>query len=221
MTQTLRRSDSEIKSAVVDELEWTPSVDSTHVGVAVDEGAVTLSGEVGSYLEKLMATKATQRVHGVTAIAQEITVRTPWSEINDSDIAREAGEALERAIDVPDSVKAVVHDHVVTLTGTVAWHYQRSAADRAVRYAKGVTSLLNLVKILPVSMVSEVKSSITSALVRNARVETRNIRVTTEAGGVVTLHGTARSWSERGEAEQACWAAPGVTEVVNDLRIEY
>lgn len=81
MTQTVRRSDSDIKSAVVDELGWTPSVDSTHVGVAVDDGAVTLSGEVGSYPEKLMATKAAQRVHGVTAIAQEITVRTRWSEV--------------------------------------------------------------------------------------------------------------------------------------------
>ncbi len=43
MTRTLRRSDFDIKSAVVDELEWTPSVDGTHVGVAVDDGAVTLS----------------------------------------------------------------------------------------------------------------------------------------------------------------------------------
>ncbi|MCW2723066.1 BON domain-containing protein [Pseudonocardia sp.] len=51
MSQTLRRSDSDIKSAVI------------------DDGAVTLSGEVDSYPEKLMATKAAQRVHGVTAIA--------------------------------------------------------------------------------------------------------------------------------------------------------
>jgi osmotically-inducible protein OsmY len=148
-------------------------------------------------------------------------LRTRWSEVNDSDIAREAGEALDRAVDVPGSVKAVVHDHVVTLTGDVDWQFQRSAADRAVRYAKGVTSLLNLVKIRPAVMVSGVKSSITSALVRTARLESRNIRVTTGAEGVVTLHGTVRSWAERREAEQACWAAPGVIEVVNDLHIEY
>ena len=152
MTQTLRRSDSDIKAAVVEELGWTPSVDSTHVGVAVDGGAVTLSGEVGSYPEKLMASKAAQRVHGVTAIAQETTVRSRWDEVDDSDIAREIGEALERAVDVPDSVKAV--------------------------------------------------------------------RVTTQAGGIVTLHGAVRSWADRHEAEQACWAAPGVTQVVNDLLID-
>lgn len=69
-------------------------------------------------------------------------------------------------------------------------------------------------------MPSGVTASITSALVRAARLESKNIRVTTEVGGVVTLHGAVRSWADRHEAEQACWAAPGVTEVVNDLLIE-
>jgi osmotically-inducible protein OsmY len=52
MTQTQQRSDAQLKDAVVDELEWTPSVNSTHIGVAVDHGAVTLSGEVDSYPAK-------------------------------------------------------------------------------------------------------------------------------------------------------------------------
>jgi osmotically-inducible protein OsmY len=55
MTQTLHRSDAELKTAVDDELAWTAGVDNAHIGVAVMDGGVTLSGEVDSYPEKLRA----------------------------------------------------------------------------------------------------------------------------------------------------------------------
>ncbi len=220
MTWTPIRSDADLKTAVVDELGWTPSVDSTHIGVAVDHGAVTLSGEVGSYPEKLLAGKAVQRVHGVTAIAQEITVRAMGG-TNDSDIAREAGEALARAVDVPESVKASVHEHMVTLSGVVDRRDQWVAAERTVHHTRGVTGVLNLVTIRPVAMASGVQAAITAAFVRNARLESRNIAVTIAAGGLATLEGTVRSWAECRDAEEACWAAPGVMDVVNRLQIEY
>lgn len=219
MTRTSKKPDADIKTAVVDELCWTPGVDSTHIGVAVDDSAVTLSGEVASYSEKLLAAKAVQRVHGVTAIAQEITVRVNGG-VNDSDVAREAGQALDRAVDVPESVKAAVTQHLVTLSGVVSWHYQREAAERAVRHSNGVTGVLNLVKIRPAAMAADVKAAITSALVRNARLESKHITVTTDVDGTATIEGTVRSWSERRQAEQACWAAPGVMDVVNHLRIQ-
>jgi hypothetical protein len=44
-------------------------------------------------------------------------VRNRGGPANDADIAREASEALARAVDLPDSVKAVVHDHFITLSG--------------------------------------------------------------------------------------------------------
>jgi osmotically-inducible protein OsmY len=136
MTRAQRRPDAELKAAVVDELQWTPGVDSTYIGVSVTDGAVTLSGEVESYPEKSLAEKAVQRVRGVTAIAEEITVRDTWGAA-DTDIAREAGEALQRSVDVPDTVRATVHGRVVTLSGVVEWQYQRAAAARAVRHLKG------------------------------------------------------------------------------------
>jgi osmotically-inducible protein OsmY len=124
MTETLHRTDAELKTAVDDELGWTPNVVATHVGVGVNHGAVTLSGEVGSCPERHDAVKAAQRVRGVTAVADEMTVQTVWANTSDTDISREAADSLDRAVDVPDgSVKAEVADHVVTLTGNVAWHF--------------------------------------------------------------------------------------------------
>ena len=220
MTQAERRSDAELKAAVVEELGGTPSVNSTHIGVAVTDGAVTLSGEVESYPEKSLAEKAAQRVRGVTAIAEEITVRHTWGAA-DTDIAREASEALQRAVDVPDTVKATVHGHVVTLSGVVAWQYQRAGAARAVRYLKGVLDVLDTVTIRPTAAVADIKAAIGAAIVRNARIENQHITVATGPGGVVTLEGTVGSWAERRQAEHAAWSAPGVTGVIDHLRIDH
>jgi osmotically-inducible protein OsmY len=62
---------------------------------------------------------------------------------------------------------------------------------------------------------------ITAALVRSAQSEGRRTTVTADSAGVVVLDGTARSWSERRDAEHAAWSAPGVADVTNRLRIRY
>ena len=40
--------DLELKQLILDELEFEPSVDPAHIGVAADKGVVTLSGHVKS-----------------------------------------------------------------------------------------------------------------------------------------------------------------------------
>lgn len=203
----------------MDEIRWTPSINSARIGVAVDHGSVTLSGEVDSYPERLLAEKAALRVRGVTAVAEEVTVHNTWGARNDSEIAVEATDALERAVDVPsDSVKAVVRSHHITLSGEVPWHYQREAADRAVRYVRGVFGVSNSISVKPTVTPVGLKTAITAALVRNAQLEGSAITVTTD-GGHITLEGAVHSWAERRQADTAAWSAPGVTNVSNHLRI--
>jgi osmotically-inducible protein OsmY len=221
MTQTQHRPDTELKNAIVEELNWTPSVNPTHIGVAVNHGAVTLSGEVDSYPEKLHAGEAALRVRGVTAVAQEITVRSEYGALTDVDIARSAAEAIDRSIDVPaGKVKVSVHDHTVTLTGSVPWHFQHDSAARAVRYLKGVHDVVNIITIKPTASATGIKTAINAALLRNAALDAQHTTVTTDPAGTVTLAGTVQSWSERHHAEQAAWGAPGVTAVINKLIIK-
>lgn len=217
----MHRTDNDLKTAVVDELRWTPQVNSAHIGVSANDGAVTLSGEVDSFPEMRLAARVAERVHGVTAIAQEITVNSTWNGITDTDIAREAGDAIQRAIDVPETVKVAVHDRVVTLTGAVGWHYQHEAAERAVHYIKGVRAVANQIRIVPKPSTVDIKKGITAALVRNAQLDGRDISVTTDSEGLVTLEGSVGSWAERRQAENASWAAPGVTGLVDHLKISY
>lgn len=221
MAQTPHLTDAELKAAVTEELAWTAGVNDTNIGVAVDHGAVMLSGSVGSYPERRLAENAAVRVRGVTAVAEEITVRSGWNAVNDSDIARQAGEALDRAVDVPDgAVLATVHEHTVTLSGQVSWNHQRKAAERSVRYIKGVVDVYNAITIWTAASATNIHTAISAALVRSAKFTGNHIAVTTDTAGVVTLEGAVPSWAERREAEHIVWSAPGVTGIHNHLRVQ-
>jgi osmotically-inducible protein OsmY len=222
MTQTHHVTDHELMTAVVDELAWTPSVIAHGISVDADRGVVTLSGQVDSYPQKQQALRAALRVLGVTAVADEIVVR-PATSHEDADIARMASAALERTIVIPmGSVKASVREKVITLTGALAWQYQRSAAHDTVASLPGLVGINNLIVLEPPIIASpeKAKSSITAALVRNARIDARRIHVEVN-GSRVTLTGTVTSQVEGRQARRAAWSTPGVTEVDDRLTIAY
>ena len=212
--------DTQLQSSVLAELKWRPSVDSAHIGVTADDGIVTLTGQVQHYTEKLAAENAAKDVLGVKGIANDIKVEPEGSlKQSDKDIATAAIAALKWDYEVPDGkVKVVVNDGWITLDGTVDWQFQRDAADRCVRYLRGVVGVTNEISIKPSAKWIDVKIKIEDAFRRNADLDARRISVVT-SDGRVTLTGTVRSWSERDAAVSSAWAAPGVTRVEDDLVI--
>lgn len=137
-------SDMQLKKHVEDELSWEPSVDAAAIGVGVKNAIVTISGHVTNFAEKHAAEKAVMRIHGVRALANELEVRLPAdSGRADEDIARAAAFALAWNSSIPkDRIKIQVSHGVVTLEGTVDWHYQVVAAGFAVEHLLGVKGLL-------------------------------------------------------------------------------
>lgn len=214
------KTDSELKRDVENELKWEPSVNEAHIGVSVKDGVVTLSGHVPSYGEKYGAEKAAKRVYGVKAVADELDVKLPGSsKRTDEDIAAACVNALKANYSVPDEkIKVVVNNGWVTLEGQVEWQYQREAAHNAVRYLTGVTGVSNSITIKPSISPKDVKDKIVAAFHRWADIDARRIDIEARDGKVI-LRGNVRSWVEREEAQQAAWAAPGVTAVENDLMV--
>ena len=213
-------SSMELQRRVLDELDWEPSIDAAHVGVTVNDGVVTLTGSVSTYAEKMTAEQATKRLVGVKAVANDLEVRPTFpSQPNDTEIAQAVIRALEWDVSIPhDLIKARVAKGTVTLEGEVKFWYQRQAAVNAIRGLKGVQGIVNLISIRAVPKATDVKSRIESAFRRSAEIDAGRIEVDT-SNGKVTLRGRVRSWAEREEAENAAWAAPGVTMVDDELKV--
>ena len=217
---TFMRDDKDLQTDVMRELKWEPSVDSAGIGVAAHQGSVTLAGHVGSYAEKVAAVKATRRVYGVRAVADELSVEFPSQHLyDDIDIAERIAHLLEWSATVPTgSVTAEVTKGFVTLEGKVDWQFQAEAAEKLVRGLMGVLSVRNLVVVKPRPHNKEVMAKITEALHRQAQVDARRIWLESTDGTVI-LHGQVASWNEAETARKAAAAAPGVTKVESHLAI--
>ena len=213
-------SDKTLKQAVEDELEWEPSIDAEHIGVTAEDGVVTLTGHVGSYAEKFTAEKATKRVKGVRAIAQEIEIRFPNDKkTSDDQIAKRALDIIAWDSTIPnDMVQLKVQNGFITLSGQVDWYYSRDDAESAIRRLAGVKGIANDIIIKPRAQALDIKHLIETALQRNAEVEAGSIKVSV-LNGRVTLDGKVKAWYERDLAERTAWSAPGVISVEDHINI--
>lgn len=215
------KTDSQIQAHVMQELKWDPSVSHEHIGVAVSDGIVTLSGTVPTYIEKTAAEKTAQRVAGVRAVVEKIEVKLPGShKRDDQDIAKALVTLFQWNVQVPDDlIKASVENAWVTLSGRVEWDYQRKAAENCAKGLTGVNGVTsNIVINSRVAQPEAIKQRIEDALKREVHREAQHISVDVH-GDKVTLSGNVHSFAEMESAKWAAWSAPGVTSVENKLHV--
>jgi osmotically-inducible protein OsmY len=222
MKLNIKRTDTELKTDVLAELKYEPSVKVTDIGVLVKDGVVTLNGYATSYSERWHAVCAAKRVAGVKGIADDIEVKLPDSLLrNDGDIAGAAANQIRWSTMIPsEKVRTTVREGRITLEGEVEWWFQKNAAQEAVQHLAGVKGVNNLITIKPTLAPAAVETAIKSAFERNALLDAKKIHAET-SGNKVVLRGKVRNWAERDEAERAAWAAAGVSSVDNQLTLEW
>jgi len=222
MVSTVDKSDTEIKTDVLAELQYEPSVKVTDIGVLVQDGVVTLNGFATNYGEKWNAVRAAKRVAGVRAVADDIIIKMMDSQYrSDGDIALAVANRMDWSTLVPKgAVEISVKDGRVTLEGQLDWWYQKHAAENALLHLAGVKEVTNLITLKPTETPADLDTSIKSALERNYLLEARKIQVETR-GNKVVLRGTVRNNDEREEAERVAWAAPGGYSVDNQVKVQW
>lgn len=203
------------------ELLWEPALNGTQIGVSVNQGIVMLSGVVDTYYKKVLAEKATKKVSGVKAVAEEITVSVRGGKTHtDVDIAKAVVNALEWNSSIDDSkIKVQVENGEVTLDGEVEWNFQKISAQKAVENLAGVRHIINNLHVKNRVVVNDVKQKIALAFLRHATLDSDKIKVEV-VGDKVILSGTVRSFAEKRDAERTSWSSPGVMHVENNLEID-
>jgi osmotically-inducible protein OsmY len=159
-------NDMELPDAVVAELDWDPSIDTSRMNVAAKGGAIALTGAVTSYPQKWAAVQAAERVYGVKAVADDIQVVLPKShavphlagvrkvtngirvrprtEPNVAEVKHRIAEALGRMADLDaHSIRISTNDGKVQLQGSVRSLAERRIAQHAAEAAPGVTTVEN------------------------------------------------------------------------------
>jgi len=220
------KSDLKIWEDVIEEIRWDPQLTKVapQIGVAVKDEVVTLSGMVDYYSQRIAAENAAQRVAGVKVVAVDIDVQghLPSESTSDPTI----GEAIRNALTWhsgvnEDLIDIKVDNGWVYLEGTVHWDYERKAAERAIENIKGVKGIINKVTIKTKNTdARDVKKHISAAFHRSATVDAGNISVSV-LNNTVVLAGKVRSWVEKKQAEDVALSMPGVTDVRNNLEIDF
>lgn len=214
------KTDPQIKQDVVTELKWDPEIKEELVGITVHHGAVTLTGHVPTYRQKVAAKEAAKRVANVKAVVDNIDVRLDSEmQMSDEGLAERIANVLRWNVSGPaDNVKAEVKCGVVTLIGEVPQQHQRSSIARSIEHVRGVRNIVNLIFVKPPVALTDVRQRIKDALQRHADIEASKIDVVV-VDGTVTLSGTVESLVEMDRVEDAAWAAPGVSKVVDNLSV--
>jgi osmotically-inducible protein OsmY len=218
MTATMNER---IRREVLDEFQWQSHLAGSRIGVAVDDGVVTLTGTVDSYAKKYAAQEAAHCIRGVTDVANQLEVKVAEEHArSDTEVAHAVRHALEWDVMVPDSrIESSLNEGWVTLDGTVDLWREREDAEAAVRQLAGVRGVSNRIKVGPPSIAaSDVCRTIEQVLARRAHRETDAIDVRIH-DGVVALDGEVRSWAEKRAILGAVAHARGVKGVDDRIRI--
>jgi osmotically-inducible protein OsmY len=219
------KSDNQIRDDVIDELQWDPQISEPEaIGVAVQDGAVTLTGHVSTYAEKLAAARAATRVYGVKAVANDLKVKLSGSPRDDTDIARAIAHVLEWNVQIPEGrVRARVENGWVTLEGEVDYEFQRHEVERMVRNVRGVIGVANSIMVRPAASLDKpavrpetIEAVIEEAFKREAEVDARHLKVEV-SDHTAKLYGHVHSLKEANAAAAAAAAAPGIAKVESHL----
>lgn len=139
------RTDADVARAALHALEWHSLVPQDTVKVEVENGWVTLTGEVGWAYQAASAEQAVHPLVGVTGVTNRIAIR---QHAKATDIRRDIAAALTRhAQREADHIAVAVDGHVVTLSGKVASLAEREAAVGTAFCAKGVARVVDRLEV--------------------------------------------------------------------------
>ncbi len=221
-------TDSERLERVRAALAADPIVGSYRLGAHVHTGVVTLLGQVRSLDEERAAIRVAERVPGVRQVVSALRVGPiapagePLPITDDALLLSDLNDAIARAGVTVYEDATYVRDGVAHLRGRVA---NRAALERALdaaRHVSGLRAIRNELIVMADPSSQDPNEALLGRVVEALREDPRiNPSQITPlvAGGVVVLTGQVDSVEDYNAAMEVVAHVPGVTNVVNEIRL--
>jgi osmotically-inducible protein OsmY len=136
-----KKNDNNLADEIVHSLKSKWDIPDNKIKVKVENGWITLDGELHWNYQKQTAVRSINSISGITGITNNIVIK---SEIHDGIEKKDIELALLRNWAIDDSdIKVSVEDNVVNLSGKVDSWYQKDEAGRIAWNAPGVSKVRN------------------------------------------------------------------------------
>jgi osmotically-inducible protein OsmY len=143
----MRKADEGIAEQIGRLLSWYSSLRNMDVHADVDDGRVTLTGEVDFLYQKALVAERLAELAGVAAVSNQIKIREHRA-IDEREINRQIMAALHRHANVEAAaIHISVADGEVKLEGTVGAYRERELVVEAVRATAGVRDIVDNLKV--------------------------------------------------------------------------
>lgn len=145
ISPSFRKTDSEIAEAVLSALKWHTGVQEEKIKIKVEEGIVTLDGEVEWEFERSNAKSAIQNLTGVRLVINQIKLK---EKVTASNVKDKINAALMRSATIDaQKISAEILGSKVILKGKVRSMAEKEDAAIAAWNAAGVTSVENRLEV--------------------------------------------------------------------------
>lgn len=225
-----RHDDARMVELIRRLMRWDVFIDHALIDVRVENGHVTLAGQVGSAAEKSYAETKAWYAGAKTVDSTNLTVKV-WARdyrfrenkyvaVGDAEIRNAIQTALAMDWRVRSfNVDVDVDDGVVTLRGAVSNVKAKDAAERNARNTVGVRRIKNSIQVEP--MITDdrlVGARVRDAIARDPYLEGEDIFVTVR-WGVASLSGNVDTEFQRLHARAIASGVDGVKRVVNNVTV--
>ena len=141
-----KRADKDIAKSAADVLDWNILVPSNRVKVMVQDGWITLSGDVGWYYQKQHAEDVVRHLIGVVGVTNSITIKPPVAAVKAVEVKNKIEDALKRnarLLLAAQKIQVEISGSKVILRGSVGSWADRDEAALAAWSAPGVWEVEN------------------------------------------------------------------------------
>jgi len=223
------KSDEEIKQALKEAFFYDPRLSPFNLTVSVENGVVTLSGQVHNLKAKQVAEQDANNTVGVWMVKSHLKVRpgmgphtSPKPDV-DAELARKVRLALLRnPYTHQHEIGVTVNNQLVMLDGTVNSNLEKAKAEDVVSAVKGVAAVMNNLRVNRTWTPKEdweIKKDIEDELWWSPFVDEGDVSVTV-TDGIATLVGVVDTLRERRVATKNAYEG-GAKQVRNLLKVRY